>query len=46
MRATGEKLKPMIYNDGSSPTADESIDPIDTFVNKLNKHKIDFFIEE
>ncbi len=46
MRSTGEKLKPMIYNDGSSPTADESIDPIDTFVNKLNKHKIDFFIEE
>lgn len=46
MRATGEKLKPMIYNDGSSPTADESIDPIDTFINKLNKHKIDFFIEE
>ena len=46
MRATGEKLKPMIYNDGSSPTADETIDPIDTFINKLNKHKIDFFIEE
>ena len=46
MRATGEKLKPMIYNDGSSPTADENIDPIDTFINKLNKHKIDFFIEE
>ena len=46
MRSTGEKLKPMIYNDGSSPTADESIDPIDTFINKLNKHKIDFFIEE
>ena len=46
MRATGEKLKPMIYNDGSSPTADENIDPIDTFINKLNKHKIDFFVEE
>ncbi len=46
MRATGEKLKPMIYNDGSSPQADESIDPVDTFINKLNKHKIDFFIEE
>lgn len=46
MRATGEKLKPMIYNDGSSPAADESIDPVDTFINKLNKHKIDFFIEE
>lgn len=46
MRATGEKLKPMIYNDGSSPQADENIDPVDTFINKLNKHKIDFFIEE
>ena len=46
MRATGEKLKPMIYNDGSSPAADENIDPVDTFINKLNKHKIDFFIEE
>ena len=46
MRATGEKLKPMIYNDGSSPQADETIDPVDTFINKLNKHKIDFFIEE
>lgn len=46
MRATGEKLKPMIYNDGASPVADEGIDPIDTFVNKLNKHQIDFFIEE
>lgn len=46
MRATGEKLKPMIYNDGSSPAADESIDPVDTFIQKLNKHKIDFFIEE
>ncbi len=46
MRATGEKLKPMIYNDGSSPRADENIDPVDTFINKLNKHKIDFFIEE
>ena len=46
MRATGEKLKPMIYNDGSSPTADESIDPVDSFITKLNKHKIDFFVEE
>ncbi len=46
MRATGERLKPMIYNDGSSPAADEGIDPVDTFINKLNKHKIDFFIEE
>ncbi len=46
MRATGEKLKPMIYNDGSSPAANEGIDPVDTFISKLNKHKIDFFIEE
>ena len=46
MRATGEKLKPMIYNDGSSPAAYEGIDPVDTFISKLNKHKIDFFIEE
>ena len=46
MRATGEKLKPMIYSDGSSPTAEEGVDPVDTFITKLNKHKIDFFIEE
>ena len=46
MSATGEKLKPMIYNDGSSPAADETIDPVDTFIGKLNKHGIDFFIEE
>lgn len=46
MRATGEKLKAMIYNDGSSPAADDGVDPVDTFISKLNKHKIDFFIEE
>ena len=46
MRATGEKLKPMIYSDGSSPTAEEGVEPVDTFISKLNKHKIDFFIEE
>lgn len=46
MRATGEKLKPMIYNDGSSPAASEDTDPIDALISKLNKHKIDFFIEE
>lgn len=46
MRATGEKLKPMIYSDGASPQADEGIEPIDTFVSKLNKHQIDFLIEE
>ncbi len=46
MRATGEKLKPMIYNDGSSPSADESAEPIDAFLSKLNKHNIDFIVEE
>ncbi len=46
MRATGEKLKPMIYNDGASPTADETAEPIDAFLSKLNKHNIDFIIEE
>lgn len=46
MRATGEKLKAMIYNDGSSPSADDGVAPVDTFISKLNKHKIDFFIEE
>ncbi len=46
MRATGEKLKPMIYNDGSSPAADDSAEPIDAFLSKLNKHNIDFIIEE
>lgn len=46
MRATGEKLKPMIYNDGSSPQTEEGVEPIDTFVSKLNKHQIDFLIEE
>jgi hypothetical protein len=46
MRATGERLKPMIYNDGSSPQAEEGVEPIDTFVSKLNKHQIHFLIEE
>lgn len=46
MRATGEKLKPMIYNDGSSPEAEEGIEPIDTFIVKLNKHRIDYLVEE
>ena len=46
MRATGEKLKPMIYNDGSSPAADETAEPIDAFLSKLNKHNIDFIVEE
>lgn len=46
MRATGEKLKPMIYNDGSSPTADDNAEPIDSFLTKLDKHNIDFIVEE
>ncbi len=46
MRATGEKLKPMIYNDGSSPEAEEGVEPIDTFIAKLNKHRIDYLVEE
>lgn len=46
MRATGEKLKPMIYNDGSSPEAEEGVEPIDTFISKLNKHRIDYLVEE
>ncbi len=46
MRATGERLKPMIYNDGSSPQAEEGVAPIDTFTAKLNKHQIDFLKEE
>ena len=46
MRATGEKLKPMIYNDGSSPEAEEGVEPIDTFISKLNKHQIDYLVEE
>ena len=46
MRATGEKLKPMIYNDGSSPTADDDVEPIDSFLSKLDKHNIDFIVEE
>lgn len=46
MRATGEKLKPMIYNDGSSPEAEEGVEPIDTFISKLKKHQIDYLVEE
>ena len=46
MRATGEKLKPMIYNDGSSPAADDDAEPIDSFLTKLDKHNIDFIVEE
>ncbi len=46
MRATGENLRPALYNDGSSPAVEEGIEPVDTFISKLNKHQIDFFIEE
>ncbi len=46
MRATGEKLKPTIYNDGASPTADDDAEPIDSFLSKLDKHNIDFIVEE
>ncbi len=46
MRATGENLKPALYNDGSSPAVEEGAEPIDTFISKLKKHQIDFFVEE
>ncbi len=46
MRATGEKLKPMIYNDGSSPVTNDAFQPIDTFISKLKKHQIEFLIED
>ncbi len=46
MRATGEKLKPMIYSDGSSPEAEDGVEPIDTFIAKLNKHRIEYLVEE
>ena len=46
MRATGENLRPALYNDGSSPAVDESVEPVDTFISKLTKHQIDFFVEE
>ncbi len=46
MRATGEKLKPAIYNDGSSPEADENAEPVDVLISKLNKLKIEYIIDE
>ena len=46
MRATGENLKPALYNDGASPAIDEGAEPIDAFISKLKKHQIDFFVEE
>ena len=46
MRATGEKLRPAIYNDGQSPTANENLEPVDVLLSKLNKMQIDFIVEE
>ena len=46
MRATGEKLKPALYTDGSSPQPADDADPLDVFAAKLKKHNIDFIIEE
>ncbi|MBQ6936518.1 MAG: DNA polymerase III subunit gamma/tau [Clostridia bacterium] len=45
-RATGEKLKPAIYNDGHSPTANENAAPVDVLITKLNKMQIDYIVEE
>ncbi len=46
VRATGEKLRPAIYTDGESPAANESAEPIDALLSKLNKMQIDFIVEE
>ena len=46
VRATGEKLRPAIYTDGESPVANESAEPIDALLSKLNKMQIDFIVEE
>ncbi len=46
MRATGENLRPALYTDGSSPAIEDGAEPIDAFVSKLEKHGIDFIIEE
>lgn len=45
-RATGEKLRPAVYNEDNSPAADENVDPIDVLTAKLNKLKIDYIIDE
>ncbi len=45
-RATGEKLRPVIYNEGNSPAAEETAEPIDALITKLNKLKIDYIIDE
>ncbi len=46
VRATGENLKPAIYTDGKSPTANENAAPVDVLISKLNKMQIDFIVEE
>ncbi len=46
MRATGEKLKPMIYVDNSSPAANDDINPAEAFLKKLDKLQINYLIEE
>ena len=45
-RATGEKLTPMIYREGSSPAAEEAVEPVDALIAKLRKMNIDFTLEE
>lgn len=45
-RATGEKLRPAIYNEGSSPDSDDTAEPIDALLNKLNKLQIDFILDD
>ena len=46
VRATGEKLRPAIYTDGESPTANDFAEPVDVLIAKLNKMQIDFIVEE
>ena len=45
-RATGEKLTPMIYREGSSPAAEEAVEPVDALIAKLRKMNIEFTLEE
>ena len=45
-RATGEKLTPMIYREGASPAAEETVEPVDALIAKLRKMNIDFILEE
>ncbi len=45
MRATGENLRPALYNDGSSPSI-EAGDPVDSLIAKLKKREIEFIVEE